>query len=78
MLSEKVFPSTFLSNCRTFREFDAGNTILFQIKFFAEKIILTMLAMHLMKTSVRSSFTRLRNITLINIIHERGCRQTFM
>ena len=62
MLPERVFPCSFPSNGRTFREFDTGNTILFQITFFAEKINVTKLAMYFMKISVGSSFTRLRNI----------------
>ena len=59
----------FFTSSKTFSEFDLGNTILFQIKVFDEKIKGATLAMYLIKRTVRSSFMRLRIIMQINRIH---------
>ena len=69
MFSEKVFPSSFSTNSRTFSEFDAGNTIFFQIKVFGEKVNGATVTMYLIKIAARSSLTRLINIMQINRIH---------
>ena len=49
--SEQVISSLFSTSSITFIEFDAGNTILFQIKVFCRKTNETTLAMYLVKTT---------------------------
>ena len=47
----KVFSMSFSTRSRRVIELDVSNTILFQIKFFGQKIKRTMLAMDLLKVT---------------------------
>ena len=66
---EKVFSRSFSTRSRRVIELDVSNNILFQIKFFGQKIKRTMMAMNLLKVTLHYSFTRLRVIRQINRIH---------
>ena len=57
--------SSAISSAR-FREFDAGNGILFQIKVFARNIKETTLERHFIKVITRPSFTQLKVIRRLN------------
>ena len=65
-----LFISSFSVSSGKFSELDAGNVVLFHVKFFGRNIKETTLARYFIKVTSRLSFTRLRVIKQKNKIHQ--------